>query len=115
MDTKKLFADDSRERERLERADKGLVDVGIVLGETLGTECEELGHVAALVVAAEQIEAVGVQRLERVEQQQHLDREAPAVNVVAEKEIVFALGRPADLQQPQQVVVLSVDVPADCS
>ena len=73
MDTIELFVDDSSEWERLERLDECLVDVGIVLGETLGAESEELGHVAALVVPAEHIEAVGVQRLERVEQQQHLD------------------------------------------
>jgi hypothetical protein len=65
----------------------------------------------ALVVSAQDEKILGVLDLVRQQQANRLERLLPAVNVVAEEEIV-RLGREAPvLEQPQQVVVLPMDIP----
>jgi hypothetical protein len=65
----------------------------------------------ALVVSAQDEKILGVLDLVRQQKANRLERLLPAVNVVAEEEIV-RLGREAPvLEQPQQVVVLPMDTP----
>jgi len=63
------------------------------------------------VVAAQQEEVLRVLDLERQQQTDRLDRVLPAVHVVAQEQVVRVRRKPAQLEQPQQVVKLPVDVP----
>ena len=62
------------------------------------------------MVAAEDEEVFGVLDLVGEEEADGLETLFPAVDVVAEEEIVGFWREPAVLEQPQKVVVLSVDI-----
>lgn len=113
MNAQELLVHDRRQRQATERLHAGLVDGLGVLVLALELEGEVIGQVAALVVAAQQPEGLGIVDLERPQVQDALDAEVAAVDVVAEEEVAGLGGVAADLKQLHQVVVLAVDVAAD--
>ena len=106
--------DRRRERQVVEAVGAGAPDVGVaVLAHALVVEAVDLGDLAALVVAADQRDAVRVPHLERQQQQEGLDRVEAAVDKVPEEEVGCPRGVPARHEQLAQVVELPVDVAAD--
>jgi hypothetical protein len=96
--------------------DAGVVHTRGVLVQTFALEGEVLGKVSALVVAAKEGELGGVPQLEGVEIEQTLDAETSAIDVVAEEEVRVVDEVTADFggEELHEVIVLAVDVPADC-
>ena len=70
---------------------------------------------AALVVAADQVERLGIDDLVGPQQQHDLDREVAAIDVIAEEE-VRGLGRITTdrVDQLVEIIVLAVHVATDC-
>lgn len=52
MHCQEAVVDDASKREEVERVHEHVVDFLIVLVETLSAEVEEVGHLSALVIAA---------------------------------------------------------------
>jgi hypothetical protein len=113
VDAQELLVHDRRQRQATERLHAGLVDGLGVLVLALELESKVVGQMAALVVATQQPERLGVMDLERPQIEHALDAEVTAVDVVAEEEVP-GLGRvSANLKQLHQVVVLAVYIAAD--
>ena len=110
VDREEPLVDDAGQREEVEALHEEVIDLLVVLVETLAAEVEEVGHLAALVVSADEGYGVGEGDLERVEQDEHFDRKRSAVDEVAQEEVLRVLRVAADLQDPLQVVVLPVYV-----
>jgi hypothetical protein len=123
-----LLVDDRRDREAVEAVRERLPELNVVpslacpwprqhlrLTERLGrhtlvVETIDTVDACALVVAAEDEEVLRVLDLVRKQEADCLQRLLPAIDVVAEKEVV-GFGREATvLEQSEEVVVLSVDV-----
>ena len=79
---------------------------------TFVLKVEERRQVATFVVAAQHEERLRVIDLEREQEQHALAREAPAIDVVAEEEVLRVPRVAARLEQAEQVEVLAVDVAA---
>ena len=103
MDAEDAVVDDDREGEEVEHVGEVLPHGrAAVLAHALAVEPVRLGHGAALVIAADELDAVRVPQLEAREERDGLDAEQAAVDVVAEEEVV-GVGRvaayPEDLDQ----------------
>ena len=64
------------------------------------------------MISAQDEENLGIFDLEREEQTNRLETLPAAVNVVAKKQIIGVRGESSVLKQPQDVVVLAVNVTA---
>lgn len=79
-----LVVDHHGEREEVEHVREVVPDVGVaVLARALGVEAVGLRDAAGFVVAADQVDAVGVSKLEADEEGDGFDGEEAAVDVVA--------------------------------
>lgn len=111
MNAEDAVVDDDREGEKVEHVGEVLPHGrAAVLADALAVEPVRLGHGAALVVAADELDAVRVPQLEARQERDGLDAEEAAVDVVAEEEVVGFGREAAVLEQAQEVVVLAVDV-----
>ena len=113
VDGEELSVKHGGEREALEQLDEQIVDVLVVLVQTLVAEVEVGGHLATLVVAAQQVHGFGEVELQRQHQDHDLDRKRAAVDEVAEEEELGFLWSAGQRQQLQQVVELAVNVADD--
>lgn len=114
VDAEDAVLDDGREAEVVK--DLGAVAPHIdraVLLEALIVEAVHLRDLAALVVAADQRDAVRVAHLERQQKQEGLDAVEAAVDVVAEEQVVGLGAVTADTEQLLEVVELPMDIAAD--
>ncbi len=108
-----LLVDDGGNGQTVEAVGKGLPQLDVVAALALVVEAVDAVDGRALVIAAQDEEVLGVLDLVGQQQADGLERLLAAVDVVAQEEVV-GLGREAAiLEQPQQVVVLAVDVAAD--
>jgi len=108
-----LLVDDGRHGQAVEAVREGLPHLDVVPPLALVVEAVDAVDGRALVVAPQDEEVLRVLDLEREQQADRLERLLAAVHVVAEEQVV-GLGREAPvLEEPQQVVVLPVDVAAD--
>ncbi len=64
------------------------------------------------MVAPGQKEILGVLDFEGEQEADGFNALLPAVDIVPEEQIVGLEGQPAELEQPEQVEILTVDVPA---
>ncbi|KAG7807102.1 hypothetical protein KL921_004526 [Ogataea angusta] len=83
-----------------------------VLAHALVVEPVHAGDLTRLVVSPDQVDAVGISHFVAQQQQKRLERVEPAVHKVAEKQVLGVRRLCRDLEQPQQVVQLPVDVAA---
>ena len=67
----------------------------------------------ALVVAAQHEEVLRVPHLVAQQEQDHLERLLPTIDVIAEKQVVGLRRMAAELEEAQQVGELAVDVAQD--
>mmetsp|Transcript_35740 Transcript_35740/g.87966 ORF Transcript_35740/g.87966 Transcript_35740/m.87966 type:complete len:225 (-) Transcript_35740:339-1013(-) len=109
-----LVVDGGGQRQVVEHVRDVLPHVGVaVLAQALVVEPVHLGDLAALVVAAQQSDALRPPRLEQQQQGEGLQRVVPAVHKVTHEDVVGVRHVPARLEQLQEVVELPVDVPHD--
>eukprot|EP00634_Sargassococcus_sp_CCMP2135_P008474 CAMPEP_0198644092 /NCGR_PEP_ID=MMETSP1467-20131203/388_1 /TAXON_ID=1462469 /ORGANISM="unid. sp., Strain CCMP2135" /LENGTH=411 /DNA_ID=CAMNT_0044379537 /DNA_START=54 /DNA_END=1287 /DNA_ORIENTATION=- len=109
-----LVFDGRRQRQRVEERREVLPDVGVaVLPEALVVEAVDLCDLPGLVVAADQRDARRISRLQEDDESGALERVVPAVDVVAEKQVVRVGRLAGNVEQFQHVVELPVDVPDD--
>ena len=82
-----LVIDDDAQREEIKHVGKVVPDVGIaVLARTFRVEAVRLGDTAGLVVAADEVDSVGVSKLEAHEERYRLNAEHSAIDIVAWRE-----------------------------
>mmetsp|Transcript_39827 Transcript_39827/g.86833 ORF Transcript_39827/g.86833 Transcript_39827/m.86833 type:complete len:440 (+) Transcript_39827:188-1507(+) len=106
------FVEQAAEGQSVETLHELVIDFGVLELLRLAFEVEVGAHGARLVVAAQHEEVLGLLDLVGHEQGHHLQRLFAAVDLVAQEELV-GLGREAALlEQPDQVHVLPVRVPA---
>ena len=113
MDAKDLLVDDRRKGEDVEDVLEALPHLDVEAPLALVVEAVDAVDRRALVVAAQQEEVLRVLDLVREEEADALEAVLPAVDVVAEEEVVGVGRKAAVLEHAQQVVVLAVDVAAD--
>lgn len=115
VQTEDLVLDDRGQRQVVEQVREQLPHVArAVLPHALVEEAVNLCDLSTLVVATEQVDAVGVPRLVAQQQTDRLHRVVAAVDVVAHEEVVRVGRLASDLEELQKVVQLTVDVAADC-
>ena len=108
-----LLVDDGRDREAVEAVGEGFPELDVVPALALVVEAVNSVDGRALVVATKDEEVLRVLDLVGEQEADGLKRLLASVDVVTQEEVV-GLGRePAVLEQPEQVVVLPVDVTAD--
>jgi len=83
MQGQKLVIDKARNGEGIESFHEELVGLLIVLVDTLRSEVEELGHLAALVVPSQHVNGGRVVQLQGIQKKHHLTRERASVYVVS--------------------------------
>mmetsp|Transcript_25081 Transcript_25081/g.45376 ORF Transcript_25081/g.45376 Transcript_25081/m.45376 type:complete len:216 (+) Transcript_25081:402-1049(+) len=113
VDGKYLVLDDGREGEVVE--DFGAVPPDVYaaeLAEALVVEAVDLGDLSALVVAADEGDAIGIAYLQSEEEEEGFDAVVAAVDEVSEEEVVFVGTFTSDFEEFDQVVELAVDVSA---
>jgi len=88
-----LVADDDGQRQEVEHVGEVVPDVGVaVLAGTLGVEAVGLCDAPRLVVAADEVDALGVAELEAHEERDGLDAKHAAVHVVAWRRSIWGSG-----------------------
>lgn len=114
VQTEDLVLDDRRQRQVVEQVREQLPHVArAVLSHTLVEKAVNLRDLPTLVVATEQMDAVGVPRLVAQQQTHRLHRVVAAVDVVAHEKVVRVRWLASDLEELQQVVQLAVHIAAD--
>jgi hypothetical protein len=84
VDAKDLVVNDAGEGEVVEHVGEVVPDRSVtVLAAALGVETVGLGNSSGLVVAADEVDAVGVAKFETDQQRNGFDAEETAINVVA--------------------------------
>lgn len=105
-----LLIDDSGNGEAVEHITEGLPELDVVPAATLIVEAINTIDACALMVATEDEEVLRIADLEGKEEADGLDGLSSTVDVVTQEEVV-CIGRKATiLEEPEQVVVLAVDV-----
>ena len=110
MHANNLLVHDGRDGQTIEAVGEGLPQLDRVPPLALVVEAVDAVDRGALVVAAQQEEVLGVLDLVREQEADRLERLLPAVDVVAQEQVVCIRREPTVLEQPQQVVVLAVYV-----
>jgi len=114
VDAEHFVVDDGSDGEEIEDLSESSPDVeGSVLFDALVVEAVDLGNEPGLMVASEEGDSVSVPHLERQEQKEGFNAVSASINIVPQKDVVCVGRVPTDLEEFQQIVELSVDVPAD--
>ena len=108
-----LLIDDSGDGQAVEAVGECLPQLDVVSALALVVETVDTVDGSTLVVAAEDKEVLGVLDLVCEEQADSLQRLLATIDVVTEEEVVGLGGKAAIFEEPQQVVVLAVDISAD--
>ena len=108
-----LLLHDRDEGQAVEAVVEELPQLDVVAPLALVVKAVDPVDLARLVVAAQQEEVLRELDLEAQQQQHALHRLLPAVDVVAQEEVVGLRREAAKLEHAQQVGVLAVDVAAD--
>jgi hypothetical protein len=108
-----LLVDDSGDGQAVETVGEGLPQLDVVTTLALVVKTVDAVNRGALVVAAQDEEVLGILDLVGQEEADGLERLLSAINVVAKEEVVRLGREPAILEQPEQVIVLPVDITAD--
>eukprot|EP00754_Rhynchopus_humris_P029610 Rhum_TRINITY_DN15226_c0_g1::Rhum_TRINITY_DN15226_c0_g1_i3::g.145544::m.145544 len=103
--------DNGRQRHGVERVVEPLPDLDARPTLTLVVEAVDTRDGRTLVVSTQQEEVVGVLHLVRHQREDHLQRACASVHVVPQEQVVRLGRRAAQLEPPQKILVLSVDVP----
>ena len=110
MSAKDLFVYDGGDGKTVENVTKGLPELDIVPATTLVVKPINTIDACTFMVSAEDEKVFWVADLEGEQETNGLDGLPAAVDIVTEKEIVCIGGEATILKEPQQVVILSVDV-----
>lgn len=110
MGAEYLLIDDSGDGEAVEDITEGLPELDVVPAATLIVEAINTIDACALMVATEDEEVLRVADLEGEEEADGLDGLSSTVDVVTQEEVVCIGREAAVLEEPEQVVVLTVDV-----
>lgn len=113
MDTEHLVLDYRRKRKIVEHVSTVAPDVERrILPETLVIEAVHLRNLAAFVIASNQCDAVGISNLVGKQQQEGFDAVEAPVHEVTQEKVIDCWALSPVLKQFQQVIELSVYVPA---
>lgn len=108
-----LLVDDSGDRKAIEAVGEGLPQLDVVAALALVVEAVDTVDGRTLVVATQNEEVFGVLDLVGKQKADSLERLLASVNVITQEEVV-GFGREATvLKEPQQIIILAVDVAAD--
>jgi hypothetical protein len=110
-----LVVDDGGDGEAVEAVGEELPEADAEPALALVVEPVDSVDRRALVVASQQEEVVRVLDLVCQQEADRLDALLPAVHVVAEEQVVRRRRQPAELEQPEQVGELAVDVACVCN
>lgn len=114
VDAEDLVVDDAGEGEVVEHVGEVMPDGGVaVLATTFGIEAVGLSDSSGLVVAADEMNAMGIAKFETDQKRDGLYTKEAAINVVAEEEVVRVWTWPTDLEYLEEVKELAVDVADD--
>lgn len=113
MTAKDLLVDDRRYGEAIEAIREGLPELDVVPPLTLVVETVYPVYTGALVIAPQQEEILRILDLVRQQEAYRLQRLLPPIDVVPQEQVVRLRWKAAILEEPQQVGVLAVYVPAD--
>lgn len=114
VDAEDLVVDNAGEGEVVEHVGEVMPDSGVaVLATTFGIEAVGLSDSSGLVVAANEMNAMGVTKFETDQKRDGLYTKEAAINVVAEEEVVRVWTWPTDLEYLEEVKELAVDVADD--
>ena len=108
-----LLVDDGSDGQAVEAVGEGLPKLDVVSPLALIVETVDAVDRGALVVTTENEEVLRVLDLVCEEQADSLQRLLATIDVVTEEEVVGLGGKAAIFEEPQQVVVLAVDISAD--
>jgi hypothetical protein len=108
-----LLIDDGSDGQAVEAVGESLPQLDVVSSLALIVETVDAVDRGALVVTAENEEVLRVLDLVCEEQADCLQRLLATIDVVTEEEVVGLWGEAAIFEEPQQVVVLAVDISAD--
>ena len=108
-----LLVDDGSDGQAVEAISESLPKLDVVSSLALIVETVDAVDRGALVVTTENEEVLRVLDLVCEEQADCLQRLLATIDVVAEEEVVGLWGEAAIFEEPQQVVVLAVDISAD--
>ena len=113
MKTENRVFDNGSERQHVKEVRVVLPYVGVsVLTDTLVVEAVDLRDLTALVVSAQDRDAVAVAHLEADEQCDRFERVVASVDVITHEEVVRVGRVSANAEQLHQVVELTVNVAA---
>lgn len=112
MHAQELLIHEGGERQTVERLHASVIDALGVFDLALLLECEVLGEVAALVIAAQQEERRRVEQLHGPQVEHALDAKVASVDVVAQEEVARVRRRSAHFEQLHEIVELAVHVAA---
>ena len=102
------------DRKKIEHVDTLLPDVGsAVLPHALVIKTIHLGDLPALVVSTKKRNAVGVEDLQRKQEQKRFDAVVASVDIIAHEEVIRIRTFASDKEQLLQIVELTVDVSTD--
>lgn len=114
VDAEDLVVDDAGEGEVVEHVGEVMPDGGVaVFATTFGIEAVGLSDSSGLVVAADEMNAMGIAKFETDQKRDGLYTKEAAINVVAEEEVVRVWTWPTDLEYLEEVKELAVDVADD--
>ena len=113
VDAEDLVVDDSRDRETVEALNKLLPELQRVASLALVVEAIDPVDGAALVVATEEEEVLGVLDLVGQEETDDFEVLLASVDVVSQEEVVRLRREVANLEDSEQIDVLAVDVACD--
>ena len=108
-----LLVDDGSDGQAVEAVGESLPKLDVVSSLALIVETVDAVDRGALVVTTENEEVLRVLDLVCEEQADCLQRLLATIDVVTEEEVVGLWGEAAIFEEPQQVVVLAVDISAD--
>mmetsp|Transcript_85106 Transcript_85106/g.206340 ORF Transcript_85106/g.206340 Transcript_85106/m.206340 type:complete len:218 (-) Transcript_85106:138-791(-) len=103
------------QRQPVEHLGENVHDFVVVLVLDLSLKAVHFVHLLALVVASRQEEAFWVEQLPREKHRHHLDRERPAIDIVAVEHVRVGRARPAAhiFKHVEHIVKLPVRVSTD--
>jgi hypothetical protein len=114
MHTEDLFFNDGSNWEAVEDVAKRLPSLLAESLEAFVVESELPVDIGALVVASEEEEVLWIFDFECEQQTDCFDALPSPVNVISQKQIIGLWGIMACIKDPQQIMVLSVNITAYC-
>ena len=104
----------STDGKKIEHVDTFLPDVGsTVLSHALVVKTVHLGDLPTLVVSTKKRNAVGVEDLQRKQEQKRFNAVVASVDIIAHEEVIRIGTVASDEEQLLQIVELTVDVSTD--